>query len=490
VARRHFRFQRSVLVCLLAILCSPAAAQRAGRNLTELPSGALQPPSLSKSTDDLGGILAKQTLRVLVVPNLTNYFLDRGSERGLTYDSFTLFGAFLQRTRQLRLKFRVVFVPVSRDEIFQALVDGRGDVAASNLTITETRSRDVEFTFPIVTDVNEIIVSGPGAAPVQTLEDLAGQTVHVRRHTSYFESLSLLNDRLMAAGKPPMRLVLLPDVLENEDKLEMLNAGLIKFAVIEAPLFEFWQRVFPNIQAHPQLAVRRGGTIAWAVRKGNPQLKQVLNQFLTGDYSRSSIAREVILARYLRSTRWIRPIFRKAELDRYNRTVELFRKYSEQYGFDYLLLLAIGFQESRLDQSYVSSQGAIGLMQIMPETGREMDVGNIRQPGPNVHAGARYLRRVMDQYFDEAQLTPLNRMMFAFASYNAGPTRINRLRDEAARLGFNRNEWFGNVEMIVADRVGLEPVHYVRNILKYYVAYSGVNEVVAERDRAKRGLKK
>jgi membrane-bound lytic murein transglycosylase MltF len=286
-----------------------------------------------------------------------------------------------------------------------------------------------------------------------------------------------------------MRLALLPDVLENEDKLEMLNAGLIKFAVIEEPLFNFWRRVFPNIQAHPDLIVRRGGSIAWAVRKGNPQLKQALNEFLLKDYPRNSVIREVILARYLRTTRWVRPIFRQAELDRYNRTVELFQRYSNQYGFDYLLLLAIGFQESRLDQSHVSPMGAVGLMQVMPATGREMDVGNIRLPGPNVHAGVRYLRRVMDQYFNEPQLTPLNRMMFTFAAYNAGPGRINRLRDEASRLGFNRNEWFGNVELVVADRVGLEPVHYVRNILKYYVAYTGVNEVVMERARAKRQLK-
>jgi membrane-bound lytic murein transglycosylase MltF len=491
VARAHFRrVQRISLAFLLALLSATTIpAQREGRELTELPRGVLQPPSLEKSKDDLDGVLAKLTLRVLVVPNLTNYFLDRGTERGLTYESFALFGGFLQRTRQPRLRFHVVFVPVTRGDIVQALLDGRGDVAAANLTITDSRSRTVDFTVPLFTDVDEIIVSGPGAPALQSFDDLAGQTVHVRRHTSYFESLNLLNDRLVAKGKPAMRLALLPDVLENEDKLEMLNAGLIKFAVIEEPLFNFWRRVFPNIQAHPDLIVRRGGSIAWAVRKGNPQLKQALNEFLLKDYPRNSVIREVILARYLRTTRWVRPIFRQAELDRYNRTVELFQRYSNQYGFDYLLLLAIGFQESRLDQSHVSPMGAVGLMQVMPATGREMDVGNIRLPGPNVHAGVRYLRRVMDQYFNEPQLTPLNRMMFTFAAYNAGPGRINRLRDEASRLGFNRNEWFGNVELVVADRVGLEPVHYVRNILKYYVAYTGVNEVVMERARAKRQLK-
>lgn len=495
--------QRIGLVCVVCVVFQlGAVAQRAGANLTELQRGVLQPPSVTRSTDDLDGILSRRTLRVLVVPNRTNYFLDRGRERGMTYESFALFGAFLERTRQRQLrstspffsalqgplKLHVVFVPVSRDQIFQALVDGRGDVAAANLTITDSRSRAVDFTNPVITDLNEIVVSGPGAPALQTLEDLAGQTVHVRRRTSYFESLTSLNDRFKATGKAPMRLILLPDAIENEDKLEMLNAGLINLAVIEAPLFDFWSRMFPNIKAHPNLIVRRGGSIAWAVRKGSPELREALNQFLATDYPRGSVKQLVILASYLRSTRWVKPVYGRSELDRYDRTVELVRQYSNQYGFDYQLVLALAFQESTLNQSSVSPVGAIGLMQVMPATGREMGVGDIGQPGPNVHAGVRYLRRLMDQYFNEPQLTFLNRMLFTFAAYDAGPARINRLREEADRLGFDRNKWFGNVELVVADRVGLEPVHYVGNILKYYVAYTRIDEVEMERARAKRKL--
>ena len=500
IARSFQTIEHVGLVCIVGVLFPLGAqAQRAGANLTELPSGVLQPPSAMKSTDDLDGILSKRTLRVLVVPNWTNYFLDRGRERGVTYDSFALFGAFLERTRQRQLKstsplfsglrgplkLHVVFVPVSRDQIFQALLDGRGDVAAANLTITDSRSRAVNFTTPVVTDLDEIVVSGPDAPALQTLEDLAGQTVHVRRETSYFDSLTSLNDRFKATGKAPMRLILLPDAIENEDKLEMLNAGLINLAVIEVPLFDFWRRVFPNIKAHPQLIVRKGGSVAWAVRKGNPQLREALNQFLATEFPRGSTARIMILARYLRFTPWVKPVYGRAELDRYHRTVELVRQYSNQYGFDYQLVLALAFQESNLNQSFVSPVGASGLMQVMPATGREMGVGDIRLPGPNVHAGVRYLRRVMDQYFNDPELTFLDRMLFTFAAYNAGPTRISRLREEAGRLGFDRNKWFGNVELVVADRVGLEPVHYVGSILKYYVAYTRIDEVETERDRAK-----
>ena len=500
IARSFQTLRRIGLACIVGVLFPLGAeAQRLGTNLTELPYGVLQPPSAMRSTDDLDGILAKRTLRILVVPNRTNYFLDRGRERGMTYEAFALFGAFLERTRQRQLKstspvfsdsraplkLHVVFVPVSRDEIFQALLDGRGDVAAANLTITDSRSRAVDFTNPVVTDVNEIIVSGPGAPPLQTLEDLAGQTVHVRRQTSYFESLTLLNDRFKAMGKAPMRLILLPDEIENEDKLEMLNAGLIKLAVIESPLFDFWRRVFPKIKAHPQLIVRMGGSVAWAVRKNNPQLREALNQFLAADYPRGSVERLLIFAKYLRFTRWVKPVYGGAELDRYRRVVDLIRQYSDQYGLDYQLVLALAFQESNLNHSWVSPVGARGLMQIMPATGREMGVGDIRQPGPNVHAGVRYLRRLMDEYFDDPQLTFLNRMLFTFAAYNAGPTRISRLREEARRLGFDPNKWFGNVELVVADRVGLEPVNYVGSILKYYVAYTLIHEVEMERARAK-----
>ena len=481
---------------------SPARSQELGARLTEITRGVLRPPSTVKYTDDLDGLLTRHTVRVLVVPNLTNYFIDRGTERGLSYDSFMLFGSYLERVNRPLpkpgtaprsgksevTKIQVVFIPVPRDRILQALVEGRGDIAAANLTITTSRSQYVDFTNPVVTDVDEIVVRGPGAPELRTLDDLAGQTVHVRRSTSYYESLQALNARFTAAGKTPMRILFLPDEIENEDKLEMLNAGLIKLAVIEEPLFQFWKQVFPNIRSSG-LVLRRDADIAWAVRRGNPRLRSALNQFLATYYNEKSGARTLIFSRYLQTTMWVKPVDGRRELARFDDSVEFFRRYSGQYGFDYLLVLAQGFQESHLNQTYVSPAGAIGLMQVMPKTGREMQVGDIRMADPNVHAGTRYLRQLVDTYFNEPQLTPLNRMMFAFASYNAGPGRVQRLRDEAQHLGFDRNVWFGNVELVVADRIGREPIQYVRNILKYYVAYSLIDEVGKERSRTRELLK-
>ena len=163
----------------------------------------------------------------------------------------------------------------------------------------------------------------------------------------------------------------------------------------------------------------------------------------------------------------------KAEEDwqRFQAVVELFRKYAGQYGFDYLLLTAQGYQESKLNQETKSPVGAIGVMQLMPDTGKAMEVGDIRQTEANVHAGAKYMDHLIEVYFPDAELDEENRTLFAFAAYNAGPSRMAKLRKLAAEQGYDPNKWFNNVERVVAQKVGQEPVTYVRNIYKYYVSY-------------------
>jgi len=464
----------------------PIAPQRAARE-----RGALDLAPTLRYVGDLDGVLARRTLRVLVVPSRTHYFVDRGVQRGLTHDEFSLFGKVLEQRHAARLaagRVNVVFVPVCRDEILEALRDGRGDVAAANLAVTPAHQELVDFTSPVVENVDEIIVSARGVAPLRSLEDLAGRTVHVRLATSYFESLAALNERLDAAGLAPMRLELLPDEIESEDELEMLDAGVIQLAVIEAPIFELWKQTFPNVTAHPDLVVRRSGSIAWAVRKSSPELRGALDAFLANELRVGSQNRNMLHARYLRSARWAKPAASAQELARYERTTELFRRYGTRYGFDGLLLLAQAFQESRLDQSVVSPRGAVGLMQVMPATARELRVGDVHRAEHNVHAGAAYLRKLITTYFDEPQLEERDRMMFALASYNAGPTRIQRLRGEARKLGYSPDVWLGNVERVAAERIGREPVEYVRNVLKYYVAYRLVAEESAARASARKSL--
>ena len=200
----------------------------------------------------------------------------------------------------------------------------------------------------------------------------------------------------------------------------------------------------------------------------------------------------MLLRNYLKNTRWVKNAASEQEMQKFRQTVDLFKKYADQYQFDYLLLAAQGYQESGLNQSARSPVGAIGIMQIMPATGRELGVGDIRLLEPNIHGGAKYMRTIMDQYFSDAYFDDLNRNLFAFAAYNAGPNRIARLRKTAAERGYDPNVWFDNVEHVVAEKVGLEPVRYVGNIFKYYVAYKLVEEQRAEaralKDAVKEGL--
>ena len=169
-----------------------------------------------------------------------------------------------------------------------------------------------------------------------------------------------------------------------------------------------------------------------------------------------------------------------AERQRFQQTIALFRKYAAQYSFDPLMLAAQGYQESTLDQNKKSHVGAIGVMQIMPATGAELKVGDITAIEPNIHGGAKYMDQLMTRYFQDADFSQTNRTLFAFASYNAGPGNISKMRKETAKRGLDPDKWFNNVELITSERIGLETTTYVRNIYKYYVSYKLTEDARAE----------
>ncbi len=224
-------------------------------------------------------------------------------------------------------------------------------------------------------------------------------------------------------------------------------------------------------------------------RKNSPGLKKAVDAFVKTHGKGTSFGNQVI-ERYLKSTRFVKNATSEAELRKFRQMVALFRKYGDKYDIDYLLVMAQGYQESRLDQSVKSKAGAVGVMQVMPATGKELGVGDIRKLEPNIHAGVKYIRFMIDQYYANEPMDPLNKGLFAFASYNAGPSRIQGLRKEATRRGLNPNVWFNNVEVVAADKIGSETVTYVSNIYKYYIAYTLVAENEAERTRTREEMKK
>ncbi|MGH9366796.1 MAG: transglycosylase SLT domain-containing protein [Thermoanaerobaculia bacterium] len=479
----------AVLGVFLPSLPVPAQAPAGGSppksSATEVRQGLATKPW----TGDLDGMIKRRRIRVLVPYSKTHYFVDRGTPRGLMVDAFRLFEDDLNKElKRGNVRVHVVFLPVSRDEFLPALLEGRGDVAAANLTITPERLEQVDFTDPVNRNVSEIVVTGPGSAPIATVEDLSGRELYVKRSSSSYQSVERLNAELAKAGKPPARVRPAPEVFETEDILEMVNAGLVKATIADDLIAGFWKQVFPKIALHPGAAVRTGADTGWMIRKRSPKLKAELNRFLAR-YPKGSSIRNQLLQKYLKSTRYARDATSREEAAKFEAVVKLFRKYCGKYDLDYLLITAQGYQESRLDHNAKSSVGAIGVMQVMPATGKDMKVGDITQMEPNIHAGVKYVRFMMTQYYGKEPMDALNKGLFTFAAYNAGPGRIAQLRKTAAQRGLNPNVWFNNVEVVAAEKIGRETVTYVSNIYKYYLAYQMVVEEMAEREKAKAAVK-
>ncbi|NJC88868.1 MAG: lytic transglycosylase F [Desulfuromonas sp.] len=440
-------------------------------------------------------MLERRIIRVLTTYSKTFYFLDKATQRGATYDIFRLFeedlNKQLAKQKKLKgkhLKVQVVFIPVGRDELLPALAAGKGDIAAANLTITEERRKSVDFSAPVYANVSELLVSGPASPAVAGIDDLAGKEVFVRKSSSYYESLVALNRRFAGQDRPEVVIREAPETLEDEDLLEMVNAGLIPLIVVDRHKADFWKQVFPKIRVHADVALRTGADIAWAIRKESPRLKTALDDFLARNREGTRTG-NIILARYFKNAKYVKDASSEKERRKFLALIEYFRKYGDQYDVDWLLMAAQGYQESQLNQAARSKVGAIGVMQVMPATGKDLGVGDITQTEANIHAGIKYMRWMIDQYYGKEPMTGLDKALFAFASYNAGAGRITQLRKEATRRGLDPNIWFHNVEYVAAEKIGAETVTYVSNIYKYYIAYRLIMEARAEKQQAAEKLK-
>jgi membrane-bound lytic murein transglycosylase MltF len=423
---------------------------------------------------DFDGMLERRQVRFLVPYSRTLFFNDKGQERGLTAELARDFERWVNQKYAKELGKRpvtVYLIATTRDKLLTNVEAGLGDISAGNLTATPERQKIVDFFAP--TDrkpVQELVITGPTAPAIGAVEELAGKTVHVRPATSYHESLLALNAKLKGERKAPVKIVLLPAALEDEDALEMLNAGLFELTVADDWKAKMWAQILPKIKVREDLVLRAEGYTGWAFRKGSPKLEQALGEFYQG-FLKKQGGIESRLAQYFKRIKQISNSTGTADWKRFEQTLALFRKYGEKYGFDPLMLAAQGYQESRLDQGAKSHVGAIGVMQIMPATGAELKVGDIKVVEPNVHAGAKYMDQLMTRYFQDAKFSEQDRPLFAFAAYNAGPGSISRMRKEAEKRGLDPDKWFNNVELVVAEKIGMETTTYVRNIYKYYAAY-------------------
>jgi membrane-bound lytic murein transglycosylase MltF len=454
------------------MLCAPGAAQEKAKPPAKAPRQLST--DVKPRTGDFDAMLERRVIRVLVPYSRTLYFVDKGKELGLTAELVRELEKHLNARHAKQLGKRpltVILIPTTRDKLLAHVAAGRGDIAAGNITATDQRRKLVDFVFPEgAKPVRELIVTGPASPQVATLDDLSGKTVHVRRGTSYYESLEALNARFGKERKEPVKLVELPAALEDEDKLEMLAAGVLQLVVVDDWIAQMWAQVLPKLKVREDLVLREEGQTGWAVRNNSPKLVEALATFDRTVVKKHGLLRSN-LAKYHRRVKQIRNNTADEEWKRFQATVKLFERYGTRYHFDPLMLVAQGYQESRLKQDARSHVGAIGVMQIMPETGKELAVGDIHQLEPNIHGGAKYMNQLMTRYFADANFTEQERTLFAFASYNAGPGAIAKMRKRAANEGLDQDKWFDNVEVVTARRIGMETTTYVRNIYKYYVAY-------------------
>jgi membrane-bound lytic murein transglycosylase MltF len=252
----------------------------------------------------------------------------------------------------------------------------------------------------------------------------------------------------------------------------MVNAGLIPATITVQQRADLWSQVLPNLKSHPDLVIASGQNIAWAMRKNNPQLKQLVDEFVPTHAVGTSFG-NTLLRRYLQNTKWVKNSTSSEELKKFQANVALFQKYAGEYDFDVMMIAAQAYQESLLDQSKRNPSGAVGIMQVIPKyaAAPPINIPNVGTAEPNIHAGVKMLRNIEDTYFNDPGIDRLNKTLFVFASYNAGPSRVAGLRRKAANMGLDPNVWFGNVELVAAKEIGQETVTYVSNIYKYYVAY-------------------
>ena len=444
-------------------------------------------PFVAPWKGDLDGMIERRVVRVLTVQNPVLYFIDRGRELGITYEGVKAFETQLNKKLGTgNVKIHVIVMPVGRDELIPRLLAGQGDIAAATLTITPERKQQVDFSDPTGSNVSEIVVTGPAGVDIATVDELSGKEVHVRASSSYAEHLEALNQRFASEGKAPVQIVDADELLEDGDLLEMVAAGLIPATVADSFMVDLWAEIFPALKPHPEAALATGGEIAWAFRKESPKLAEAVNAFVKSG-KQGTAAGNILIKKYLKNTKWVKNARSGNDIERFHSMVEFFRKYSDQYKFDWLLMAAQGYQESTLDQSKRSHVGAIGVMQVMPATAKDkaVNIPDIENLESNIHAGIKYNRWVVDNFYNDEAIPPIDRQLFAFASYNAGPGRITRLRKEAAEQGLDPNKWFNNVELIAAKRIGRETVQYVANIYKYYLAYQLVMRQKELRNEAK-----
>jgi membrane-bound lytic murein transglycosylase MltF len=486
----------AVTLAIAVALCSSCSRRpgetspvrgSAARLANEPPVNTFEHPALEEQLvheswhGDLDGIAKRRILRVLVAPNKLGFYFDGSEIHGAAYEFCREFEHVLnQKLHTGNLAIHFAFIPTGRDSLLPKLADGYGDLVATMMVTSSQPQYAVDFTDPLYDDASAVIVSGPGEQ-LSRLEDLSGREVYYFSNTTSYEKLRRLSEDLQRDGKPPIHLTPAAPDLRTEDLLEMVNAGLVPMTVAEDKVAQYWAKVLPNLKIHSEIVVA-ASPLAWAVQQNTPQFKSVVNEFIR-DHKIGTLYGNAVTAKYLSRIQWVKDAIAGEDLAHFEEMVRLFHKYGEEYDFPYLLLAAQAYQESGLNPRLRSKAGAIGVMQVKPSTAAAdpIDITGVEKTDRNIEAGAKYLRYMINHYYANEPMDQVTKGLFALASYNAGPDRIEKLRAQAAAEGYDPNQWFNNVEFVAAREIGAETPNYVGNVYKYYLAYKMTTEQDARR---------
>lgn len=484
---------------VIGILTATATAAKADDPL--LPPAQLTPseeaavdkmalPIPKPAFGDFDEMKKRRLIRVLVVNSKTLYFIDKGRELGLDKEYASAFEQELNKKFKTgSLKIRVALIPVARNKLLSDLNDGLGDIAAGAQTITPERQQLVDFATPMATGVKEVVVTGPAAPELKSLDDLSGKTILVRPSSSYYSHLMAINEDMKSRNLAPIDVQPASTDLEDEDLLEMVNAGLLPFVVVDRYKGIFWAQVYKKLDVRQDLIVNQGGDIAWAIRKNSPLLAAQIDSFMKTHKVGTSFG-NTIVQRYLKNTKAINNATSDVEMAKFRKLVGFFEKYATEYKFNDLMMVAQGYQESQLDQSRSSPRGAVGVMQLLPSTAADKSIGITgidKNAEKNIQAGIKYMALLRDKYLTDPGISDKDKVLMTFAAYNAGPGNLNKFRRLAEKSNLNPDVWFNNVEIAASKIVGQETVQYVSNIYKYYVAYELVKQRQAQKEAAKAG---
>lgn len=441
----------------------------------------LSPLTSHPYTGDLKTIEKKKVIRVLVAVDLGFYYIEDGQPKGILAE----FLAHLEKYfKKKKINVNIQIIPVSRDELIPHLIKGYGDLIVANLTETDTRKKEVTFSDPILSHISEYVINNRSSPKIETLAQLSGQQIWVRKSSSYYASLLKVNKKLKDRKLAPVEIELINETIQDFELIEMVNLGLINATVLDSHKTKMWQGKMKNIQINRSYPIRTNGKIAWAMRKKSPRLEALVNRYIRTIKS-GTLLGNIIYKRYLEKQKWLNKFLSPKKMDKVKELSDTFLEFSEQYDMNYLMMIAQGYQESGLDQNKVSYKGAVGIMQVLPSTAKDraVNISNIYNATNNIHAGIKYMAYLRKYFFSDPDIDYDNQVYLSLAAYNAGPGNMRKMRRYAKKRGYDPNVWFNNVEIVTRKHIGMQPVVYVRNIARYYIIYKQLSELNQQRQQ-------